>query len=212
MAEKQIGLTTFKKAVGAGFMIGIGAVIYLSCENKIAGALLFTVGLFSICAFGMNLFTGKIGYIISNKNNPNCGLIWLGNFVGAALSMTLIRIAKPDIQQKALALMSAKTKLNLFSVMILSFFCGILMYLAVENYRTNPHGTGKAAGLFLCVSVFILCGFEHSVADMCYAVLAVDSLINGLIYFGFLIIVSVFNGLGALAVRFVTTDKQADNK
>ena len=62
---------TLKKAIAAGFMIGIGAVIYISCENKIAGALLFTVGLFAVCAFGMNLFTGKIGYIISNKNKPN---------------------------------------------------------------------------------------------------------------------------------------------
>ncbi len=169
-------METLKKAIAAGFMIGIGAVIYISCENKIAGALLFTVGLFTICAFGMNLFTGKIGYIFSNKNKPNCLIIWLGNFIGAAVSMALVRIAKPDIQEKAKALMDKKLDLNHFGVIILAFFCGILMYVAVENYRANQHGFGKVIGLFLCVSVFILAGFEHSVADMCYAALAIDNI------------------------------------
>lgn len=201
-------METLKKAVAAGFMIGIGAVIYLQCENKIVGALLFTIGLFAICAFGMNLFTGKIGYIISNKNKPNCLIIWCGNLLGASVSMTLIRIAKPSLHEKALALMNAKMDLNIFAVMILAFFCGILMYLAVENYRANPHGIGKVMGLFLCVSVFILCGFEHSIADMCYAALAVSSFNGGLRYLLFLLIVSVFNGLGALTVRFLTREKK----
>ena len=37
-------METLKRAAAAGFMIGIGAVIYLQCENKIVGALLFTIG------------------------------------------------------------------------------------------------------------------------------------------------------------------------
>lgn len=197
-----------KKAVAAGFMIGIGAVIYLQCENKIVGALLFTIGLFAICAFGMNLFTGKIGYVISNKNKPNCLIIWSGNLIGASIGMTLIRIAKPALHEKALVLMDAKTELNFFAAVILAFFCGVLMYIAVENYRANPHGIGKVIGLFLCVSVFILCGFEHSIADMCYAALAVDSLESGLKYLLFLIEVTAGNSLGAVAVRAVTFKKE----
>lgn len=201
-------METLKKAIAAGFMIGIGAIIYLQCENKIAGALLFTIGLFAICAFGMNLFTGKIGYVISNKNKPNCLIIWLGNLIGAGFGMTLIRIAKPSLHEKALVLMNAKTELNFFAAIILAFFCGVLMYIAVENYRANSHGIGKVIGLFLCVSVFILCGFEHSIADMCYAALAVDSLDTGLKYLLFLIEVTVGNSLGALAVRAVTFKKE----
>ena len=201
-------METFKKAIAAGFMIGIGAVIYLQCENKVVGAMLFTIGLFSICAFGMNLFTGKIGYVISNKNKPNCLIIWLGNLVGASVSMALIRIAKPSLHEKALELMNVKMGLGVFSAIILAFFCGVLMYIAVENYRSNPHGIGKVIGLFLCVSVFILCGFEHSIADICYAALAVDSFGSGLKYLLFLVEVTVGNSLGALAVRAVTFKKE----
>lgn len=201
-------MDTLKKAAAAGFMIGIGAVIYLRCENKIVGALLFTIGLFAICAFGMNLFTGKIGYVISNKNKPNCLIIWLGNLIGAAVGMMLIRIAQPALHEKALELMNAKMELNVVSVIILAFFCGALMYIAVENYRANPHGIGKVIGLFLCVSVFILCGFEHSIADMCYAVLAVNGFETGLKYLLFLIEVTAGNSLGALAIRAVTYKKE----
>ena len=195
---------TLKKSVAAGFMIGIGAVIYISCENKTVGALLFTVGLFAVCAFGMNLFTGKIGYIFSSKNNPNCLVVWFGNLLGASAGMTLARIAKPSLHTAARSMMEAKMQINYAYMPVLAFFCGVLMYLAVENYRANPHGFGKAIGLFLCVSVFILCGFEHSVADMCYAALAVESVSEVFRYMVFLIVVSVFNGLGALAIRWLT--------
>lgn len=198
---------TFKKAAAAGFMIGIGAAVYLSCGSKIAGALLFTVGLFTICAFGMNLFTGKIGYVFSNKNNPNCIVIWLGNLAGASVGMALLRIAKPSLQTAAKEMMDAKLQQNYLGIPILAFFCGVLMYIAVENYRANPHGIGKTTGLFLCVSSFILCGFEHSIADMCYAALAVEGFDDLWKYMVFLIVVSVFNGLGALTIRWFTAAK-----
>ena len=46
---------TFFKAVLAGLMIGTGGTVYLSCANKTVGAVLFAVGLFTICVYGMNL-------------------------------------------------------------------------------------------------------------------------------------------------------------
>ena len=55
------------KAILAGVMISIGGTIYLALDNKMLGAFLFSIGLFSICAYGFNLYTGKIGYVIDNK-------------------------------------------------------------------------------------------------------------------------------------------------
>ena len=54
----------FALAVLAGIAIGIGGIVYLTMENKIVGALLFTVGLYTICVHGLNLFTGKAGYLV----------------------------------------------------------------------------------------------------------------------------------------------------
>lgn len=194
-------LTTLKKSVAAGMMIGIGASIYLLCANKIVGALLFTIGLFLICSFGMYLFTGKIGYVISSRNKPNCAVIWLGNFLGSAIVSVFVRIGRPGLRETAGAVMDSKMSQGFLSWMLLSFLCGILMYLAVDNFARRPHTASGIVGLFLCVSVFILCGFEHSIADMNYCVMAVRSLKDAAQYLGFLLTVSVCNGLGALAIR-----------
>ena len=57
------------KGVYAGIMIGIGGIAFLSLENKIAGSFFFSLGLLTVCMYGMNLYTGKIGYILNNKIN-----------------------------------------------------------------------------------------------------------------------------------------------
>ena len=49
----------------AGVMIAIGGTVYLMVESKVIGAILFVIGLFIIVVNELNLFTGKIGYIIN---------------------------------------------------------------------------------------------------------------------------------------------------
>ena len=151
-----------KKSISAGIMIGIGATAYLLCENKIIAAFLFAAGLFAICTFEMNLFTGKIAYIFENKNSPNCFVVWIGNLIGCFLTSLPIRLAIPEITQKAYLLVEHKLHNNLLSTVFLSMFCGALMYLAVENYKANKNEFAKIVGLFLNVVVFIICGFEHT--------------------------------------------------
>ncbi len=197
------------KSIASGIMISIGATVYLVTENKVAGALLFTVGLFCICSFGMNLFTGKIGYVLENKNHPNCLWIWVGNFLGCIVSCSLIRLAKPSLADTASQLVANKLALPWYSVLILGFFCGILMYLAVENFRSSPNDFGRVLGLFLCVSAFILCGFEHSVADMCYCVFAVSDVSGAARSLVFLLLVSIANSIGAVFMRKLTLAKNA---
>ena len=51
---------------------------------------------------------------------------------------------------------------------ILAVFCNVMIYIGVEGYRSNPHELGKYLALFFGVCVFILCGFEHCVANMYY--------------------------------------------
>lgn len=197
-------LDTLIKAIGAGVMIGIGATVFLACENKVVGALMFTVGLFAICSFGLNLFTGKIGYIFSNKNHPDCLTIWLGNLIGCVVTGAAVRIARPEFHEKALAMVDAKLEKSIPALLILSFFCGVLMYAAVENFRRNKDSVSGIFGIVMCVSVFILSGFEHSVADMCYCVYAVTSAGYAGRSLLMLLIVSVGNSLGAWALRGMT--------
>ena len=74
------------KSILAGLFIGIGGIAYLSVENKVVGAALFAVGLFTICTLGYNLYTGKLCYILdSDKKRKlpclvNTDLGWQSNW------------------------------------------------------------------------------------------------------------------------------------
>ena len=57
----------FVSAILAGFMIGMGGTVFLSLDNKVLGACMFGVGLFTVVVFRLQLFTGKIGYIPFQK-------------------------------------------------------------------------------------------------------------------------------------------------
>ena len=97
----------------------------------------------------------------------------------------------------------SKLPYTLTTITILSFFCGVLMYIAVENYKNNTNGFAKQIGIFLCVTMFIVCGFEHSIADVGYYALAVNSLSMAIRACVFVTIVSAFNGIGAIASRYI---------
>lgn len=159
------------KSILAGIMIAIGGTIFLSLDNKIIGSIFFSIGLFMICTRGLNLFTGKIGYIFENNLKYTLEVIitLIGNFIGTFTSAYILRYTRiyTSISIKAESICNIKLNDTLLSIFILSIFCGILMYLAVNGYKENKD-SGKYLSIFLCVIVFILCGFEHSIANMYY--------------------------------------------
>lgn len=165
-------LKTFVGGILAGISIAVGGTVFLSLDNKVLGALFFTVGLFAVCTFGFNLYTGKVCYIFDNDREYALGLpvIWLGNLCGAFLTAAAERATRigPALAEKAAALCSVKLGDGLASIFLLSVFCNVLIWLAVEGFKNNPHPAGKYLSLFFGVAVFILCGFEHCVANMYY--------------------------------------------
>ena len=165
-------LADFIYAVMAGMSIALGGTVFLALENKVLGAIFFTVGLFTVCVNGFNLFTGKVGYTLQNKPSYLLFLlnVWLGNLVGTWGTAMLIRMTRVGEAMSAKALGICETKLadSALSIFVLAIFCNVLMYIAVEGYRSNGHEFGKYLGIFFGVTVFILSGFEHCVANMYY--------------------------------------------
>ncbi len=159
------------RAVLAGAMISLGGTIYLALENKMLGAFLFSIGLFSICVNGYNLYTGKIGYVIDNKPKYLIELLFtlLGNLIGTVSCGYLLFLSRigNKLRESAEIICNVKLSDNLLSIFILSIFCGIIMYLAVDMYK-KVEGFGRYVGIFMGITVFILAGFEHCVANMYY--------------------------------------------
>lgn len=159
------------RAIAAGVMISIGGTIFLTCESKLLGAFLFSIGLYAICAFGLNLYTGKIGYVIDNKPKYliELGITLLGNLIGTVGCGYLLFLTRSGEKLRGIASTISEVKLNdnLLSIFILSMFCGIIMYLAVDLFKRLTD-FGKYMGIFMGITVFILAGFEHCVANMYY--------------------------------------------
>ena len=170
-------LKQFFLAVLGGIMISIGGCVYLGSSSipifgTAIGAFFFSVALVSICYKGYGLYTGRVGYLPSNPTGAELkGLLMtlLGNFVATTVVGLIVWVAFED-SLATTAYQATVTKLAApwFATFVRAILCGVLMYLAVSIFREK----NTIAGIVFCVPAFILAGFEHSIADMFYAVMA----------------------------------------
>lgn len=177
----------------AGVCIAIGGSVFLSCDNRYIGALLFSVALLTICMMGFSLYTGKIGYIVEKHGKEELTVLLsglLGNAIATILFGYLISLALPSLADAAYAACTARLGQTWYSTLIRAIMCGILMYIAVTIYREK----NTALGIVFAIPVFILSGFEHSIADIYYFAL---SGIVSLKALGFIGIVLVGNTVGS---------------
>ena len=166
-------------AVLSGIMISVGGTVYLLCENKIIGSFLFSFGLFTIVQRGFALYTGKVGYIPENSPVYIIEVIvtLIGNAAGTAFAAIMLRQTKfsQALREKADICMTAKTGDTIVSQLILGAFCGMLMYLAVDNAKECTKRNADLSlvfGISIPVMIFIICGFNHSIADAFYMFMA----------------------------------------
>ncbi len=186
--------------INAGILIAVGGSVFLACENRYVGAILFSVALLCICYKGYSLFTGKIGYIPQKHGKEEFSVLLLGllgNTIATIIFGYLIAYAIPNIGANALTICNAKLEQAFLQTFIRAFFCGVLMYLAVSIFRDKS----TALGILFCIPVFILSGFEHSIADIFY--FAASGIVS-LKAFGFLWTVILGNAVGSMLLSAFT--------
>ena len=198
-------IKTLLDAILAGIFISIGGTVFLSLDNKVLGSIFFAVGLFAICTMKFNLYTGKVCYLFDNKPSYLIDLliIWIGNFIGTFLTANLLKLTRiyPAISEKAITMVQTKLNDSPISLFILAIMCDVLIYLAVEGYKNNPHELGKYLAILFGVTVFILCGFEHCVANMYYI-----SVADAWTYahaIEHILIVTIGNSLGGILIPLI---------
>lgn len=208
-------LPTLRKAILAGMMIALGATAYLIIENQYIGAALFTIGLYTIYTLDFYLFTGKVGYFLEDKDVRKLVFIWIGNLIGAVATgyaMLCTRLVDlTELRHHAEAYAHIKLNDNLLSCFILGIFCGLMMFIAAECFKKTQNtrnSLGGYVGLFLCVMLFLLLGFEHSIANMYYFTIAQAWSLWAIVP---LLVVTMGNAVGGLLIKLVlsTTRKNA---
>ncbi len=192
------------KSILAGIAISVAGVAYLSVDNYVVGALLFSVGLLSIYLFDWNLYTGKCCYVAlePKKYFLVTVIAFVGNLIGAILIGYLIRFSGLSIYQKAVQSVEYKLEHNYLQYLILAFFCGVMMSIAVLGYTKQKDSFGKSVIVILSIMVFILAKFEHVIANMFYISLAnmwnLDTIV-------FVIICAIGNLIGCSIIPILNT-------
>ena len=214
-------MVTIKKAITSGIMIAMGVFAFLSCDVKYVGAFLFSLGLFCVCEYKLNLFTGMIGYAVENTKANGAKAILdllkvlLFNIIGIAGTCVFLSFtAGQDVIDKATNIVETSVTLNLMQLLIKSIMCGIIMLIAVDRYK-NCNGMAKYIAVFVGIPVFILSGYYHSIAYVGYLTLGIcggnlSSNVTAPKIIVVILLAVIGNAIGSILMRFLTTSKTSE--
>ena len=150
------------KSIIAGMIIAIGGWMYVMAPTPIIGAFIFACGLICVRVYGLNLFTGKVQYMVSKVYKWTDYLIFfIGNMIGVCLIAALSHFTLNSTNIAFIA--SNKVSQPFLTALAKGFGCGALMSIA--TYKNTPLWV-----CIPCVMGFILGGFNHCIADAYYCI------------------------------------------
>lgn len=172
-------------AVLAGAFIAFGAATATAASagtgaySTLIKGLVFPVGLVLVVVCGAELFTGNCLLIspLMGKDIKvggffkNLGIVYAGNFLGGLLVAVLVVYSYAQSQTVAeacVAAAAAKSNMGFGDALLRGILCNMLVCLAVWASMASTSTAGKIVALYLPVLAFVVCGFEHSVANMYY--------------------------------------------
>lgn len=167
----------------AGVMISIGSIAYMNVSNSTVGSFLFCIGLLIILHCKLDLYTGKVPYVTKWNELPHIVTVLIGNLIGCCLMF-----AFPN--NNAVDIMLSKFNSSYIIIFIEAMLCNILIYVAIEAFK-NKH----IVITILSVMVFVIAGFEHSVASMCFIISSRLFNLNVLLY---MIVTIIGNAIGGV--------------
>ena len=195
---------------------------------KFLGASVFPVGLILVVILGAELFTSNCLLSVAFVNKKisftqmirNLVIVYLFNYVGSFI-VAYITVKGGSFNADSLAYLqniaTHKVDASAYSLFIKGILCNVLVCGAVIQSYTSRDTIGKLVGAWLPIMLFVLIGYDHSIANMFYltaAKLADTSLfgVSGILYN--LFYVTLGNILGALAIGlplYFSYYKKSDN-
>lgn len=180
----------FVLAILAGAYIGLAGLgattaavsIPLASVAKFVGACIFPAGLIMVVIAGSELFTGNCLLVIPLLEKEakitgvlrNWLVVYIGNFVGGmlvaggAVFCHQLSLFDKGMAVSVLSTAAAKCTMPFGDALVKGIFCNFLVCVAVWLGMAAKDAAGKVLGIFWPIMLFVLCGFEHSVANMYY--------------------------------------------
>lgn len=149
---------------------------------RVLGGAIFPVGLMLVIFLGAELFTGNclVATAVLDKKVKavnmfkNLGVVFISNLLGALFIVVLCYLSglwdTSGGLLGAYTINTALTKATLSPVAAISsgILCNILVCGSILVMTMSTDMTGKIWGIFFTIMAFVVCGFEHSVANMYY--------------------------------------------
>ena len=145
------------KSIGASILIGLGDFALLKVGGAL-GAFLFSLGLLGVCYLGLNLFTGKCGFWGELTIKRLLAILAVNLVSGYLFGWILGQIDNSIVSVAVEKMNGWEFSLGFLGKGVL---CGMIMYIAVKLYRE-----GTPLGILMGVPLFILCGFQHCIANV----------------------------------------------
>lgn len=166
---------------GAASSVAAHGVADVGLARSIAGAI-FPVGLMLVVFTGSELFTGNslmIMAVIDKKITllkmiRNLVVVYFANFIGALIIDVLVFLSGQfdfsggGLGAYTIKVALAKTSIAPVTAVISGILCNILVCLAIVLAGTAKDSIGRIFGIFFLIAAFVVCGFEHCVANMFY--------------------------------------------
>lgn len=183
-------ILTFFSAITAGVFIAIAFVFYITATTgtaevaygfaKLIGGVCFSLGLILVFCCGADLFTSTILTIVPKATNKitcrqmlfNWTLVYIGNFIGAILFVTLIWFSGQHTADDGLwglnVLNTADHKLHhgFWQALCLGILANLMVCLAIWMAYSGRSLLDKMFIMILPIAMFVGSGFEHSIANM----------------------------------------------
>lgn len=180
----------FLLAVLAGFFIALGGAVTNTAAHTIANVgaarvvsgLLFPFGLAMVILTGGELFTGNTLLVMPVLGRQatwagllrNWLIVYLGNAAGAVLTAAAcafggqLNYSGGQLAVFTMKLAAGKCVLPAGNAVILGIFCNLLVTTGVLLSLSAKDLTGRVVGAYLPVAFFVICGFEHCIANLFY--------------------------------------------
>lgn len=147
---------------------------------RLAGGVVFSLGLILVIVGGAELFTGDSLMIVACASRRITAgalirawsLVYAGNILGALGTAALVylsgqhELAGGSVARTALAIASAKAAVPTAQLFFLAVLCNVLVCLAVWMSFGAQSTTDKVMVIVPPVAAFVAAGLEHSIANL----------------------------------------------
>ena len=149
---------------------------------KFIGACIFPGGLTMVLLAGSELFTGNCLLVIPLLQKEvtvaqvlkNWFFVYIGNFIGSVIVAAICiyghqaSLFGSGVAVSMISTATGKCALTFGDALLKGIACNFLVCIAVWISFAAKDVAGKIAGLFFPIMIFVLAGFEHSIANMYY--------------------------------------------